>query len=100
MFDQLVHHLLKDHLDMTANLQLDESEKNGKSVESIVGSDPKQYIKSIGKTLPTDKKELFVLIPSTILVILAYLCYVPAIEGNFRVSQNILLWGSIIVRRL
>lgn len=74
-----------------------ESEKNGKSVESIVGNDPKQYIKSIGKTLPTDKKELFVLIPSTILVILAYLCYVPAIEGNFRISQNILLWGSIIV---
>ncbi|ALS78475.1 NADH dehydrogenase [Planococcus kocurii] len=74
-----------------------ESEKKGKSVESIVGNDPKQYIKSIGKTLPTEKKELFVLIPSTILVILSYLCYVPAIEGNFRVSQNILLWGSIIV---
>lgn len=74
-----------------------ESEKNGETVESVVGNDPKQYMKSIGKTLPTDKKELLILIPSSILVILSYLCYVPAIEGSFRISQNILLWGSIIV---
>lgn len=74
-----------------------ESEENGKSVESIIGKDPKQYMKSIGKSLPTDKKELFVLIPSTLLVILAYLCYIPAMDGNFRVSQNILVWGSMVV---
>lgn len=74
-----------------------ESEKNGKSVESIVGKDPKQYMKSIGDSLPIDKSGLLVLIPSTILVILAYLCYVPAVEGNFRVSQNILVWGLVLV---
>lgn len=78
-------------------IHLAESEKNGKSVESIIGNEPKQYMKSIGKSLPTDKWELFVLIPSTILVILAYLCYVPAMDGNFKVSQNILVWGSLLV---
>ena len=74
-----------------------ESEQNGKDVESIVGKDPKQYMKTIGEALPTDKQELLILIPATILVILAYLCYIPAIAGNFQISQNILLWGSFPV---
>ncbi|RAZ67668.1 DUF1129 family protein [Planococcus maitriensis] len=73
-----------------------ESEKRGKNVESIVGKDPKQYMKSIGEPLPIAAKELMVLIPSTILVILAYLAYVPALSGDFRLSQTV-LWGVIPV---
>ncbi len=73
-----------------------ESEKNGKSVESIVGKDPKQYMKSIGATLPVAVKELAVLIPATVLVILAYLAYVPALSGDFKLSQTV-LWGIIPV---
>ncbi|MDE0583898.1 DUF1129 family protein [Planococcus sp. A6] len=71
-----------------------ESEKHGKSVESIVGKDPKQYMKSIGASLPIAVKELIVLIPATVLVILAYLAYVPALSGDFNLSQTV-LWGII-----
>lgn len=74
-----------------------ESEQNGKSVESIVGKDPKQYMKSINESLPVATKELLVLIPATILVILAYLAYVPALSGTFSLSHNVLLWGTVPV---
>lgn len=73
-----------------------ESEKHGKSVESIVGKDPKQYMKSIGASLPIAAKELMVLIPATVLVIVAYLAYVPALSGDFNLSQTV-LWGIIPV---
>lgn len=73
-----------------------ESEKHGKSVESIVGKNPKQYMKSIGEPLPVAAKELMVLIPATVLVILAYLAYVPALSGDFKLSQTV-LWGIIPV---
>ncbi|ANU15879.1 NADH dehydrogenase [Planococcus maritimus] len=73
-----------------------ESEKNGKSVESIVGKDPKQYMKSIGASLPVATKELMILIPATLLVILAYLAYVPALSEDFKLSQTV-LWGIIPV---
>jgi len=73
-----------------------ESEKNGKSVESIVGKDPKQYMKSIGESLPIASKELVVLIPATVLVILAYLAYLPALSGDFKLS-GMVLWGIIPV---
>lgn len=73
-----------------------ESEKNGKSVESIVGKDPKQYMKSIGESLPIASKELMILIPATVLVVLAYLAYLPALSGDFKLS-GMVLWGIIPV---
>ncbi|WP_369900087.1 NADH dehydrogenase subunit [Bacillus manliponensis] len=71
-----------------------EAEKRGKSVESIIGQSPKQYMKSIGEELPMDKRGLLVLIPSSILLLLAYVCYIPALTENFKISKNILLFGS------
>ncbi|MGM0898337.1 MAG: DUF1129 family protein [Bacillota bacterium] len=74
-----------------------ESEQNGRSVESIVGKDPEQYMKSINESLPVATRELLVLIPATILVILAYLAVVPALSGTFSLSHNVLLWGAVPV---
>jgi len=74
-----------------------EAEKEGKSIESIIGENPKQYMKSIGQELPIDKSGLLVLIPASILVILAYMSFIPALEGTFRLSLNLVLWGSLLV---
>ncbi|MDI6534418.1 NADH dehydrogenase subunit [Bacillus mycoides] len=76
-------------------VHLIEAENKGKSVETIIGQSRKQHMKNIGKELPVDKEGLFVLIPAAILVIVAYMCFAPAIRGHFKISQNILLFGSL-----
>lgn len=90
--DEDVNRTVKD-----LEVRLVEAEQNGESLESIIGHNPTQYITDIGKSLPMDKKELLILIPFSILVILAYLSYLPAVEGNFRLSQSFLVGGAVIM---
>ncbi|WLR42644.1 NADH dehydrogenase subunit [Bacillus carboniphilus] len=76
-------------------VHLTEAEKRGESVDDIIGKSRKHYMKSIEKELSTDKEGLALLLPSTILVILAYMSFGPALSGEFKISQNILLFGSL-----
>ncbi|HBI04638.1 MAG TPA: NADH dehydrogenase subunit [Paenibacillaceae bacterium] len=74
-----------------------EAEQNGKNIDDIIGKSPKQYMKSIGESLPFDKKQMFTLVPMSILLVLAILSYSPAIYGEFSLSKNMLFFGSIMV---
>lgn len=74
-----------------------EAEQNGKNIDDIIGKSPKQYMKSIGESMPFDKKQTLTLVPLTILVILALMSYTSAIYGEFTLSKNNLLFGSIVV---
>ncbi|MEH6849885.1 hypothetical protein SAMN04488168_1299 [Bacillus sp. 491mf] len=76
-------------------IHLIEAEKRGKSVDHIIGKSRKQHMKNIGKELPVDKEGLMKLIPAAILVIIAYMAFPPALKGEFKISQNILLFGSL-----
>nr|WP_277818698.1 NADH dehydrogenase subunit [Bacillus sp. TL12] len=78
-------------------IHLTEAESRGQSVDHIIGKSRKQHMKNIGKELPTDKEGLLIIIPAAILVIIAYMCVAPAIRGEFKISQNILLFGSLPV---
>ncbi|MBC6975259.1 NADH dehydrogenase subunit [Bacillus sp. Xin] len=78
-------------------VHLTEAESRGQSVDHIIGKSRKQHMKNIGKELPTDKEGLLIIIPAAILVIIAYMCVAPAIRGEFKISQNILLFGSLPV---
>ncbi|PFK30688.1 NADH dehydrogenase subunit [Bacillus cereus] len=78
-------------------VHLTEAESRGQSVDHIIGKSRKQHMKNIGKELPTDKEGLLILIPAAILVIIAFMCVASAIRGNFKISQNILLFGSLPV---
>ncbi|HEK9102731.1 NADH dehydrogenase subunit [Bacillus pfraonensis] len=78
-------------------VHLTEAESRGQSVDHIIGKSRKQHMKNIGKELPTDKEGLLVIIPAAILVIIAYMCFAPALRGEFKISQNILLFGSLPV---
>lgn len=78
-------------------VHLTEAEKRGQSVNHIIGKSRKQHMKNIGNELPTDKEGLLVIIPSAILVIIAFMCVAPAIRAEFKISQNILLFGSLPV---
>ncbi|MCM3738305.1 NADH dehydrogenase subunit [Bacillus cytotoxicus] len=76
-------------------IHLTEAEKRGQSVDHIIGESRKQHMKNIGKELPVDKKGLMQVIPAAILVIIAYMAFPPALRGQFKISQNILLFGSL-----
>ncbi|WP_439740657.1 NADH dehydrogenase subunit [Bacillus pseudomycoides] len=76
-------------------VHLTEAEKRGQNVNHIIGKSRKQHMKNIGKELPVDKEGLLVIIPAAILVILAYMCFAPAVREQFKISQNILLFGSL-----
>ncbi|MGG0730862.1 NADH dehydrogenase subunit [Bacillus paramycoides] len=76
-------------------VHLMEAENKGENIDNIIGKIRKKHMKSIGKELPVDKEGLFVLIPAAILVIATYTCFAPAIRGKFKISQNILLFGSL-----
>lgn len=89
----------KDIQEITDELEahLIEAEQNGKNIDDIIGKSPKQYMKSIGESMPLDKKQMLTLVPLTILVIMATMSYSPALSGEFSLSKNMLFFGSIIV---
>ncbi|MGG3520850.1 NADH dehydrogenase subunit [Bacillus pseudomycoides] len=76
-------------------VHLTEAEQRGQNVDHIIGKSRKQHMKNIGKELPVDKEGLLVIIPAAILVIVASMCFAPAVRGQFKISQNILLFGSL-----
>jgi hypothetical protein len=71
-----------------------EAEANGKDVSNIIGDSPKQYMKSIGKSMKTDFRQLAVLVPLMLLLLAAYFSFAPAIEGTFLLSSTI-IWIAI-----
>ncbi|WP_416828198.1 DUF1129 family protein [Ectobacillus polymachus] len=72
-----------------------EAEAQGKDVSHIIGNSPKQYMKSIGKSMNTDFRQLVVLIPMMLLLFVAFLCFGPAIEGKFSLSNSI-IWTMLL----
>lgn len=76
-------------------VHLMEAENKGENIDNIIGKSRKQYMKSIWKELLIDKEGVFVLIPAAILAIVTYTCFAPDIRENFKISQNILLFGSL-----
>ncbi|MGN1401989.1 MAG: NADH dehydrogenase subunit [Bacillus sp. (in: firmicutes)] len=86
-----------DRITKELEAHLIEAEQNGKNIHKVIGKNPRQYMKSIGEEMPMDKKGLLTLIPMTILLILAFLSFSPALEGEFTLSKNILLYGSLMV---
>ncbi|WP_407271161.1 hypothetical protein [Radiobacillus sp. PE A8.2] len=68
-----------------------EAEAAGKDIKHIIGESPKQYMKSIGKSMDTDFRELAGLIPLLIVLLAAYLGFVPALSGEFAVSAIIIV---------
>ncbi|WHY34664.1 hypothetical protein QNH44_02480 [Cytobacillus firmus] len=76
-------------------VHLMEAEADGKDVSHIIGDSPKQYMKSIGESMTTDYRQMAGLVPLMIIMLGAYVCIGPAIEGNFSLSKGT-LWIAII----
>lgn len=76
-------------------VHLMEAESEGKDVSHIIGESPKKYIKSIGKSMRTDYREITILVPMAILLLAAYFSIGPAIEGNFSVTKGTILFALI-----
>ena len=79
---------LEDHL-----LQ---AEADGKGVEQIVGNSPKAYMKSIGETMQTDFRQLAILAPMVVLLLVAYGSLSPAITGTFVLSTTIIWIATVL----
>lgn len=69
-----------------------QAEAEGKSVKDITGDSPKEYMKSIGEELGFDARQFIILAPMSVLLILAFLMFTPALWGDFTLSK-IGLWG-------
>jgi hypothetical protein len=76
-------------------VHLIEAESEGKDVTHIIGESPKQYMKSIGKSMNTDYRQIVSLVPMMILLLAAYFSIGPAIEGKFSLSKGIILIALI-----
>lgn len=72
-----------------------QAEAEGKSIKDITGESPRAYMKSIGQEMGFDVRQFISLAPFTALLILAYLCFTPAILGDFSLSK-MGIWGAII----
>jgi hypothetical protein len=72
-----------------------EAEAAGKDMKHIIGESPKQYMKSIGASMKTDYRQIARLVPMMILLLAAYFSIGPAIEGQFALSKEILLFALI-----
>ncbi|WP_210364265.1 DUF1129 family protein [Bacillus sp. REN3] len=72
-----------------------EAEADGKDVKHIIGESPDQYMRSIGESMKTDYRQFAGLVPMMILLLASYFSIGPAIEGEFSLSEGILLIASI-----
>lgn len=99
VIDELSDHLLQ-------------AEAAGKNIKDIIGSSPRAYMKSIGQEMGFDIKQFLILTPMTALLIIAYVCFSPAISGEFSLSKigvygaiggsvlSLILYGFLLVRVL
>lgn len=69
-----------------------QAEAEGKNVKDITGDSPREYMKSIGEELGFDARQFIILAPMSVLLILAFLMFTPALWGDFTLSK-IGLWG-------
>ena len=76
------------------NDHLLQAEAEGKSIKDITGESPRAYMKSIGQEMGFDVRQFLSLVPFTALLIIAYLCFTPAILGDFSLSK-MGVWGAI-----
>lgn len=76
-----------------------EAEAQGKDVSHIIGDSPKQYMKSIGKSMNTDFRQLAILVPMVFLLLVAFTSLGPAIEGKFSLSTS-MIWITISIAGL
>ncbi|CRK81286.1 HAAS domain-containing protein [Neobacillus massiliamazoniensis] len=79
---------LKDHLC--------EAEKDGKSVEHIIGQPPEQYMELLSKEMNTDYKGLIKIIPIFILGAFAYILLDNTIRGSIHFSIYQLIGYPVI----
>lgn len=70
---------LEDHLK--------QAEAEGKSVEHITGQSPREYMKSIGREMAFDFRQMAGLAPMTALLVISYFSFAPAIGGTFSISK-------------
>lgn len=99
VIDELTDHLIQ-------------AEAAGKSIKDITGNSPREYMKSIGKEMGFDIKQFLILTPMTALLIIAYTCFQPAIQGEITLSKmgvlgaaiggilSLILFGFLLVRVL
>lgn len=99
VIDELSDHLLQ-------------AEAAGKNIKDIIGSSPRAYMKSIGQEMGFDIKAFLILTPMTALLLTAYICFAPAILGEFSLSKlgvfgaifggilSLTLYGFLLVRVL
>ena len=99
VIDELSDHLLQ-------------AEAAGKDIKDIIGDSPRAYMKSIGQEMGFDIKEFLILTPMTALLLMAYVCFAPAILGEFTLSKlglfgaitggvlSIILYGFLFMRVL
>lgn len=82
VIDELSDHLLQ-------------AEAAGKNIKDIIGSSPRSYMKSIGQEMGFDIKEFLILTPMTALLLMSYVCFAPAILGEFSLSK-LGMFGAIV----
>lgn len=99
VIDELSDHLLQ-------------AEAAGKNIKDIIGVSPRAYMKSIGQEMGFDIKQFLILTPMTALLLIAYVCFSPAISGEFSLSKmgvfgaiggsalSLILFGFLLVRVL
>ncbi len=99
VIDELSDHLLQ-------------AEAVGKNIKDIIGDSPRAYMKSIGQEMGFDLKGFLILAPMTALLLIAYVCFSPAILGEFSLSKmgvvgaivgsvlSLILYGFLFVRIL
>lgn len=99
VIDELSDHLLQ-------------AEAAGKNIKDIIGDSPRAYMKSIGQEMGFDIKQFLILTPMTALLLMAYVCFAPAILGEFTLSKmgvfgaiaggvlSLILYGFLLVRVL
>lgn len=99
VIDELSDHLLQ-------------AEAAGKNIKDIIGDSPRAYMKSIGQEMGFDIREFLILTPMTALLLIAYVCFSPAILGEFSLSEigvfgviagivlSLILYGFLLVRVL
>lgn len=99
VIDELSDHLLQ-------------AEAAGKNIKDIIGDSPRAYMKSIGQEMGFDIREFLILTPMTALLFIAYVCFSPAILGEFSLSEigvfgaifgivlSLILYGFLLVRVL
>lgn len=75
------------------------AEAEGKGIKDIIGSSPREYMKSIGKEMGFDARQFMTLAPMTVLLVVAFSCFTPALMGEFSLSK-VGIWGLGIVSAL